>query len=139
MICSVSEYFIPLQEIFRKNYAVWVLINTFNFKLPLLWRSGRAFTSHAGDRCSIPGRDRPKSLKQVVTVQLTNARQQVWVSRVLEDYHYEELANHKTSFKCVICLKEMSSSPIPLGQFQVNFVLKFILNDIPCKFRYKRD
>ena len=33
---------------------------------PPRWRSGRAFASHAGGRVSIPGRDRPKSLKQVV-------------------------------------------------------------------------
>ena len=32
-----------------------------------------------------PGRDRPKSFKQVVTVPLSNARQQVWMSRVLGD------------------------------------------------------
>ena len=28
------------------------------------WRKGRAFASHAGDRGSIPGRDRPKSNKR---------------------------------------------------------------------------
>ena len=31
-----------------------------------------------GDLGSIPGRDRPKSLKQVVTALLPNVRQQVW-------------------------------------------------------------
>ena len=35
--------------------------------------------------CSNPGRDRPKSLTQVVTVPLPNARHQVRMSRVLGD------------------------------------------------------
>ena len=53
----------------------------------------RAFASHAGDRGSIPGRDKPKSLKQVVTAPLPNAWQPVWVSRVLGDDHdYKRLA-----------------------------------------------
>ena len=43
---------------------------------PPRWLSGRAFASCAGDRGLIPGRDRPKSLKQVVTAPLPNARQQ---------------------------------------------------------------
>ena len=43
---------------------------------------------HAGDRGSIPGRDSRRSLKQVVTAPLPNARQ---VSRVLRDYHYTGL------------------------------------------------
>ena len=33
--------------------------------------------------CSNPSRNRPKSLKQVVTAPLSNARQQLWVSGVL--------------------------------------------------------
>ena len=45
-----------------------------------------------GDRDSIPGRDRQKSLEQVVTAPLPNAQQQVWVSRVLGDDHYKGLA-----------------------------------------------
>ena len=44
-----------------------------NFYKPPWWRRGRAFASHAGDRGSIPGRDGPKSLKQVVTAPLSNA------------------------------------------------------------------
>ena len=44
------------------------------------------------DRGSIHGRDRPSSLKQVVTAQLPNARQQVRMSRVLRDDHYKGLA-----------------------------------------------
>ena len=43
---------------------------------PPQWRRGRAFSSHAKDRGSIPGRDRRKSLKQVVTDSLPNAPQQ---------------------------------------------------------------
>ena len=38
-----------------------------------------------------PGRDRPTSLKQVVTASLPNARQQVRVSRVLGNDHYKGL------------------------------------------------
>ena len=60
--------------------------------LPPRWRTGRAFASHAGDRDSIPDRDRPKSLKQVVTVRLPNARQQVRVSANLGNNHYKGLA-----------------------------------------------
>ena len=37
-------------------------------------KQGRTFASYAGDRGSIPGRDRPKSSKQVVTAPLQNAR-----------------------------------------------------------------
>mgnify|MGYP003683533513 CR=1 FL=1 len=48
---------------------------------------GRAFASHAEDLDSIPGRDRPKSFKQIVTAQLSNAWQQVLVLRVFRDDH----------------------------------------------------
>ena len=34
---------------------------------PPQWLNGIAFTSHAGDLGSIPARDGPKSIKQVVT------------------------------------------------------------------------
>ena len=45
-----------------------------------------AFDWHAkGCFFVYPGRDRPKSFKQVVTVPLSNARQQVWISQVLGD------------------------------------------------------
>ena len=53
--------------------------------------SCRAFASHAGDQRSIPDRDRPKSIIQAVTAALPNARQQVWVSRVLGDDHYKRM------------------------------------------------
>ena len=53
------------------------------------------FASHAGDRGSIPGRDRPTSLKQVVTAPLPNPRQQVRVSRVPGDDHFKRM-------RCVI-------------------------------------
>ena len=46
----------------------------------------------AGDRGSIPGRGIPNSLKQVVTAQLPNAREHVWVSRVLGYDHNIRLA-----------------------------------------------
>ena len=42
---------------------------------------------------SVPGRDRPKSLKLVATASLwPNARQQVWMLRVLGNDHYKRLA-----------------------------------------------
>ena len=43
--------------------------------------------------CSNPSRDRPKSIKQVVTDLSLNARQQVRVSRVLADDHYKRMPN----------------------------------------------
>ena len=38
---------------------------------------GGALASHAGERGPIPGRDRHKSLKQVVTATLPNPQQEV--------------------------------------------------------------
>ena len=52
------------------------------------WLCGRSFASHAGDRDSISGRDRPKLLKQVVTTPRPNAGQQVRVSQ--EEWHAKE-------------------------------------------------
>ena len=43
---------------------------------PPWWRSSRACASHTGDWGSIPGQDRHRSLKQVVTTPLPNALQQ---------------------------------------------------------------
>ena len=45
--------------------------------------------SHVGDRGSITGRDKPKSLNQVVTAPLPNAEQQVRVSRIQGDDRYK--------------------------------------------------
>ena len=42
--------------------------------IPPRRHSGRAFASHAEDRGSVPGRDWPKSLKQLVTTPLQNAQ-----------------------------------------------------------------
>ena len=53
--------------------------------------SSREFASHDEDRGSNPGRDRPKSLKQVVTAPLLSARQEVRASRVLGDDHYKRM------------------------------------------------
>ena len=50
------------------------------------WLSGRAFISHAGDRILIRNRDRPKSIKQVVTNVLPKAQYQV--SPVLGFYQH---------------------------------------------------
>ena len=61
---------------------------SYTFDKPPWWLSGRAFASHAGDHGSIPGRDRPKLLKHVLTALLTSARQRVPVLRVLGDYYY---------------------------------------------------
>ena len=47
------------------------------------------FTSEK-DRGSIPCRDRPKSLRQVVTGLLPNVWQLVWMSLVLGDDHYKK-------------------------------------------------
>ena len=41
--------------------------------------------------CSNPSWDRPKSLKQVVTAPLPNARHYVWVSWVLKDDHHKRM------------------------------------------------
>ena len=62
------------------------------FLVPPQWLRGIAFTSHAGNRGSIPGRERPNSLKQVVTAPLLNAWQRVCVSRDLGNDHYKEVA-----------------------------------------------
>ena len=62
------------------------------------WLSGRAFASHAGDRGSIPGRNRPKSLKQAVSTPMLSARQQVRVSWVLGDDHYKQM----TRVTCIV-------------------------------------
>ena len=53
------------------------------------------FTSEK-DRGSIPCRDRPKSLRQVVTGLLPNAWQQVWMSWVL-DYDHNKNSRCGTS------------------------------------------
>ena len=49
---------------YTKNMQNDILIHIINEHpsfAPVRWRRGRAFASHAGDRGSIPGRDRPKS------------------------------------------------------------------------------
>ena len=43
------------------------------------------------DQGSIPGQNRPKSLKQVVSAPTYNARQQEGLSRVLGDDHYKRM------------------------------------------------
>ena len=58
-----------------------------------MWRSGRA--SPTVYRISIPGWDRPKSLKQVETASLPNDRQQAWVASVHGDDHSREQAENK--------------------------------------------
>ena len=58
--------------------------------MPEWRRSGRAFASHVGDRGSIPGRDRPKLLKQVVTAPLPSALGVCQGSSELSD-HYKQM------------------------------------------------
>ena len=65
----------------------YIFTQDYQIHPPPRWRSGRAFASHGGNQYSISGRDRP----QVVTAPLPKGRQQVWVSRVLGDDHYEGL------------------------------------------------
>ena len=60
-------------------------------KKMLPWCSGRAFAAYAEDQGSIPGQNRPNSLKQVVMAPQPNARQQEWVLRVLRDDHYKRM------------------------------------------------
>ena len=50
--------------------------------------NAKAFVSQVGDWGSIPCRDRPETITQVVRAPLQNARQHVWVLRVLGDDHY---------------------------------------------------
>ena len=50
-----------------------------HFIIPPRWGSDTAFASHAEYRASIPGRERPKSFKQVVTAPLPHSRQKVRV------------------------------------------------------------
>ena len=57
-------------------------------------------TSHAVGRGSMPGRNGPNSLKQVVRAPLPNARQQEWVSQVLGNDHYKELARDTVGVVC---------------------------------------
>ena len=64
------------------------------------WFSGSAFASHAGVRGSIPGRNRPNSLKQVVSTPTPSARQQVRVSRVLGDDHYKRMTRVRVT--CIV-------------------------------------
>ena len=57
-----------------------------------VWLNHRAFVSHAGVRGSIHGRDRPKSLKQVMIAQWQTLGNRC-VSRVLGDDQYKRFAH----------------------------------------------
>ena len=57
-------------------------------------------TLHAGDRGSMPGRNGPNSLKQVVRAPIPNAWQQKWVSQVLGNDHYKGLARVTVGVAC---------------------------------------
>ena len=47
-----------------------------------------------------PSRDRPRSLKQVVTAPLPNAWQQVFVLRVLVDDYYKQMPHVTVGLAC---------------------------------------
>ena len=93
-------HFINVEECINQSFdSVYnklekIIYDLLNFQniLPRRWRSGLD-RSHRMRKvgCSNPNRDRPKSLKQVVTAPLLNVRQKVGVSRVLEDNNYERL------------------------------------------------
>ena len=71
------------------SFEKWSFTNCFNAMAVAQWleRSPRKQEVE----CSNPSRDRPKSLKQAVTVPLPNARHEVWVSRVLGDDRYKRM------------------------------------------------
>ena len=62
---------------------------------------------------SNPGCDRPKSLKQMVSIQLPNDRQQVRVSRFLGDDHFKWIpVSHRCdTLKILLCSMSMSDEP----------------------------
>ena len=64
-------------KVFVVSLKLKVYVVSLKLKVPPRWLTGRAFASHAGDRGSIPGRNRPTSLKQAVTDPLPNAWQLV--------------------------------------------------------------
>ena len=59
--------------------------------------------------CLNPGREGPKSLKQVVTAPLPNAPQQICVSRVLGEDHFKGLVRVTVGVPCQRTLKSYCS------------------------------
>ena len=74
-----------VQKMFFAYYQKGEVDLKYNFQVPVRWLGCKAFTSHAGDRGSIPGRNRPKLLKQVVTDPMPSVRLQVRVARAFRD------------------------------------------------------
>ena len=72
----------------KKSLSVW---SSRHHRKSQRWLSGRAFSSHAENRGSIPGRNKPKSLKQKVIAPLPSARRQVQVSWILGDDHHKRM------------------------------------------------
>ena len=64
---------------------------------------GRKLALRAGDRGSIPVRDRPKSLKQVMTAPLPNALRQDGVPIVLQGWPFKT-----DSFSCATSYENIS-------------------------------
>ena len=64
ILLAVLTYYYIINVITIKTVTENTLFLLFIYLGGLLrWLSGRAITSHSGDRCSIPGCDRPRSLK----------------------------------------------------------------------------
>ena len=82
-------------------------------------------------RGSNPGRDGPKSLKQVVTVPLPNTRQQVWVSRVLGDDRYKGLAPCHTRCSTLKNRKAERKAPNIQTQSAILYIENICTDRIP--------
>ena len=97
LYCPIAEFSQFYTSMHRKQCHFATKVLSIRFHLWTLWcfewwRSGRALASHAGGRGSIHDRDRPMSLKQVVTAPLPNARSTGVSVTVLGDDHYKGLA-----------------------------------------------
>ena len=76
----------------KKQHALFYIIHT-HTQVPR-WRCSRLEGSPRMPKvgCSNSGRDKPRLLKQILTAPLLNNRQQVWVSQVISDDHYNRIS-----------------------------------------------
>ena len=75
-----SEYLslkVALCKVYLFDFLSWSVEKRLRNVVVFLSHFGKKYNLHVGDRGSIPGRDRLKSLKQVVTATLSKVRQQV--------------------------------------------------------------
>ena len=86
---SISHFIHVWQYAFKKIIYTKVKTVLYNWTTSREWRSGLERSNPSG--CSNHSRDKPKSLKQVVTAPLSNAGHWVLVSRVLGDDHYKRM------------------------------------------------